>query len=306
LVEHRFGYVTFKKFKPASVLITLMRASQSKIQPRQQTMGRLLLLLFLLCSFFGHDKASVSSGFSPISHQLQIIGYVKRCSVDQGGRGGGSLVATTSTTALFAKDKISRKKKEQQQRAAVKHTPTLVPTILEKLRLTGLPSLANEKLQEYETLYNDEQEITPLPDRSVKLLLHLDLPITKNMLPAKDRIQQYITTDFLRNYLDGARLRKLQRDIAFRMDQSGLEMVFAKEKKLPLESLLNILGEMERNDQVRVRFAKKGKIVVCRPSNYKFVSSASDDQPNGAVGNRNDDDGDDDDSTDDDDEMDED
>jgi hypothetical protein len=275
-------------------------------------MGR-LLLLFLLCSFFGHDKASVSSGFSPISHQLQLIGHGKRSSVDQQGRGrGGSLVvATRTTTALFAKDKISRKKKEQQQRAAVKHTPTLVPTILEKLRLTGLPSLADEKLREYETLYNDDQEITPLPDRSVKLLLHLDLPITKNMLLAKDRIQHYITTDFLRNYLDGARLRKLQRDIAFRMDQSGLEMVFAKEKKLPLESLLNILGEMERNDLVRVRFAKKGKIVVCRPTKYKFVSSASDDQqPNGAVGNRDDDDddsGDDDDSSDDDDdEMDED
>jgi hypothetical protein len=296
-----------------------MRASQSNPSKSTTptTMGR-LLLLFLLCSFFGHDKASVSSGFSPLSHQLQQIGHGKRCSVDQQGRGrgGGSLVVVattrTTTTALFAKDKISRKKKEQQQRAAVKHTPTLVPTILEKLRSTGLPSLADEKLREYETLYNDDQEITPLPDRSVKLLLHLDLPITKNMLPAKDRIQQYITTDFLRNYLDGARLRKLQRDIAFRMDQSGLEMVFAKEKKLPLESLLNILGEMERNDQVRVRFAKKGKIVVCRPSNYKFVSSsASDDQqPNeGAVGHRNDDDddGDDDDSTDDDDdEMDED
>jgi hypothetical protein len=240
-------------------------------------MGR--LRLFFLLIFFGHDEAPFGAAFSPhyyyYYHHHHHHDQAPTSVVDD-HNGSRQLACTRRrcrllTTALF--DKISKKKKLALQKEAMKHTPSLLPRVMEQLRQKDTPSLAEQKLQHYlEALYETDREPTPLPDRSIKLLLHLDQPTSLRVMPldVKDRIKNYVLNEFLVNYnQDGARVRKLQRDVAFRMDHAGLALLenkqSNKDKKLPMEILVSILGEMERDGQVFVRFGKKGKMVIMRP-----------------------------------------
>jgi len=98
------------------------------------------------------------------------------------------------------------------------------------------------------------------PDNTAhELLPFLDKPVPKHLEKACPALEEYIVNTWLPMYPLGARIRKLQRDVAFRMKKRRLG-------KLDYKELLPILGKFERKGLVKLRIGEKGRaIVILRP-----------------------------------------
>ena len=99
------------------------------------------------------------------------------------------------------------------------------------------------------------------PDKLPKK--HMHKPVPKDIQPYLPAIQSYITETWLVKFPHGATVRKLQRDIAFRMKKGS-------PGKLPRAVLDTVVGALCRQGVVTVR--NKGQtdrqLVVTRPELY--------------------------------------
>ena len=127
-----------------------------------------------------------------------------------------------------------------------------------KNRIRELRDLFKEK--EVSAMRRNEKEgLRMVSPDTHELLPFLDKPVPKNLKEAFPAIEEYIVNTWLPMYPMGARIRKLQRDVAFRMKTRRLG-------KLAYKELLPILGELERKGLVKLRIGKKGRaIVILRP-----------------------------------------
>lgn len=90
-------------------------------------------------------------------------------------------------------------------------------------------------------------------------------PISENMKLHVENITRYITQEWLSMYPLGARLRKLQRDIAFRMPRKE------RPGKIPYEELLPILGHVESKGLINIRKSGKGLLLITSPKREKAI-----------------------------------
>lgn len=134
-------------------------------------------------------------------------------------------------------------------------------------RINELREISKKKILDFEDecRIKSRGEVIPEPpsDAAHHLLQFLDKDIPKELLPSKDAIQDFILNTFLVKYPKGARLRKLQRDIAFRMDTADTAV---HKQKLQYEKILPIVGEMERANKLKLRVGKQGRVVIYKPS----------------------------------------
>jgi hypothetical protein len=169
-------------------------------------------------------------------------------------------------------DNIKKKSNKLKPVANLAHTltPSIGQTRAERIK--ELRKIAKEKILEYEDLYRKKTKgdklPDPPPDAAHHLLQYLDASIPNDIKDSKDGIVDYILNVFLVAFPAGARLRKLQRDIAFRMDTKDM---YLKNKKLQYEKILPIIGEMERAGQVKIRLGKQGRLIMYKPSESQLA-----------------------------------
>jgi hypothetical protein len=169
-------------------------------------------------------------------------------------------------------DNIKKKSNKLKPVANLAHTltPSVGQTRAERIK--ELRKIAKEKILEYEDLYRKKSKgdklPDPPPDAAHHLLQYLDASIPNDIKDSKDAIIDYILNVFLVAFPAGARLRKLQRDIAFRMDTKDL---YLKNKKLQYEKILPIIGEMERAGQLKIRLGKQGRLIMYKPSESQLA-----------------------------------
>jgi hypothetical protein len=154
----------------------------------------------------------------------------------------------------------------------MKHTLTPGMDQTRAERIKELRNIAKEKILQYEDLYRKktkgEKLPDPPPDAAHVLLQYVDHPIPQELVNSKDAIVDYIMNVFLAAYPKGARLRKLQRDIAFRMDTKDM---YLKNKKMEYEKILPIIGEMERSGMIKIRLGKQGRLIIYKPSESQLA-----------------------------------
>ena len=83
--------------------------------------------------------------------------------------------------------------------------------------------------------------------------------ITKRMKPHVETITRYITQEWIHMYPFGARVRKLQRDLAFRMPRNE------RFGKVPYSQLYSILWQMENKGLISCRKACTGTLIIASP-----------------------------------------
>lgn len=134
-------------------------------------------------------------------------------------------------------------------------------------RIEQLRKLSKEKMLAFEEksrLSKRPKMPDPPPDAGHLYLQHLDSPIPKSIQGIADVLEDYIENTWLVFYPQGARLRKLQRDVAFRMDKPE------RPGKLPYESLLPLIGKMERAGKLRIRIGQSGRMVIYKPTHAQI------------------------------------
>jgi hypothetical protein len=106
------------------------------------------------------------------------------------------------------------------------------------------------------------------PKELEALRVHHDLLAWKNnpappeMNDLIPHLVDFIKGTWLENYPEGANLRKLQRDIAFRMP-------LHRPGKIPREMLMPILGHLEQQGVVTVRIKVNGNCLIYRPGSSR-------------------------------------
>lgn len=96
----------------------------------------------------------------------------------------------------------------------------------------------------------------------------LSEPVPRKLQPFLPAMESFIVNQWLPLYPDGARLRKLQRDVAWRMDRKE------SPGKLEYDKLLPIVGELARKGLIKTR-AKSGGVLVVMPPDDKEDCSES-------------------------------
>lgn len=89
-------------------------------------------------------------------------------------------------------------------------------------------------------------------------------PLIQDILP---HIKDFIKGAWLDHYPEGANLRKLQRDVAFRMSSGH------RPGKLPKEVLMPVLGQLEEEGAVQVRIRRSGRCLIYRPGTLPEYSN---------------------------------
>lgn len=189
-----------------------------------------------------------------------------------------SVVRIEPSAVLFRTFASKRKKikknpetpKQRNERLAFqnpKYTLTVSTGQTRKERINELREAAKEKILDFEELYRSKSQgrvkPDPPPDAAHHLLQFLDDKVPKDLESSRDHLQDFILNVFLEKYPGGARLRKLQRDIAFRMDT---KTAVAKGEKLQYERILPIIGELERANKIKVRVGKQGRLILYKPT----------------------------------------
>jgi hypothetical protein len=87
----------------------------------------------------------------------------------------------------------------------------------------------------------------------------MKMSIPKELIPYISNIETYIVQEWLPSFPQGARLRKLQRDVAWRMNRKQ------SPGKLNYESLLPIIGQLIRKDLIGIRLNQHGSLVIVPP-----------------------------------------
>jgi hypothetical protein len=106
------------------------------------------------------------------------------------------------------------------------------------------------------------------PKELYALRVHRDLlawknnPVPPEMNDLIPHLADFIQGTWLENYPEGANLRRLQRDIAFRMPMH-------RPGKVPRENLMPILGQLEKQGVVTVRIKVNGNCLIYRPGSSR-------------------------------------
>lgn len=101
---------------------------------------------------------------------------------------------------------------------------------------------------------------------------HMKTSIPKEVVPYVSDIETYIVQEWLPSFPQGARLRKLQRDVAWRMNRKQ------SPGKLNYESLLPIVGQLIRKDLIGVRIKEHGTLVIMPPDTQGVIHKKEDEQ----------------------------
>lgn len=91
-------------------------------------------------------------------------------------------------------------------------------------------------------------------------------PISARVEHRLVHICNFIIYAWLNAYPFGASLRKLQRDIAFRMQRR-----YRLPEKLPLEEIMPIVGKLERENYLKTRMKVNGQVVIYRDYEENIV-----------------------------------
>lgn len=83
-------------------------------------------------------------------------------------------------------------------------------------------------------------------------------PIKDAIVPDVPPIEEFIKTMWLTAYPMGSNLRKLQRDVAFRMKTRKFR------KKLDYQELMPIVGKLEREGFLKTKISTSGKCLIYR------------------------------------------
>lgn len=92
---------------------------------------------------------------------------------------------------------------------------------------------------------------------------HMKRPIPEKLHPYIPAMETYIVQEWLPSFPEGARLRKLQRDVAWRMNRKQ------SPGKLDYEAMLPIVGKLLRKGLIDIRQNKNGSLVILSPSSKK-------------------------------------
>lgn len=93
----------------------------------------------------------------------------------------------------------------------------------------------------------------PSPTRHSKFL---DVPIPSSVMPYVEKMTAYVKEDWLLKFPLGARIRRLQRDVAWRMNRR------ISPGKLPYEHLVPVVGYWKKNDVVDIVLKPDGELLV--------------------------------------------
>lgn len=91
----------------------------------------------------------------------------------------------------------------------------------------------------------------------------LDKPISPEILSYIPAMESYVLKKWLPMYPGGARLRKLQRDVAWRMNRKQ------SPGKLDFEMLLPFVGTLVRKGLVETRVNQRGVLILLQPEHNK-------------------------------------
>ena len=100
----------------------------------------------------------------------------------------------------------------------------------------------------------------PLPDIFKDPPKAMMQPVPEQLHPYLPAIETYVVNEWLPRFPDGARLRKLQRDVAFRLKPRT-----QSPGKLPMQNIMTIVGVMSRKGIIRIRQSPKGSVVIMSP-----------------------------------------
>lgn len=100
----------------------------------------------------------------------------------------------------------------------------------------------------------------PSRDLYNRLAAWKDKPVSPKIVDVLPHLEHFIAETWLERYPMGAHLRKLQRDMAFRMERQH------RPGLLPYEVLMPVLGRLERKGIVKMRMGGKGDCVVYSPN----------------------------------------
>jgi hypothetical protein len=84
-------------------------------------------------------------------------------------------------------------------------------------------------------------------------------PVPEQLETSLPHIEDFITKMWLIAYPCGSNLRKLQRDIAFRMQSKH-----RPDRKLPYQVIMTIIGKLEREGYLKIKMSGKGHCLIFR------------------------------------------
>jgi len=117
----------------------------------------------------------------------------------------------------------------------------------------------------------------PPPNKATKYEKFKNQPIPKKLQHHLPNIERFLTDTWLPMYPMGARLRKLQRDIAFRMPRKE------RPGKLTYEQLMPFVGVFESKGLIRLREkATNGTLIITHPEEETNNENDTDRSPSEA------------------------
>ena len=108
------------------------------------------------------------------------------------------------------------------------------------------------------------------PDQYEQYAKFLQEPIPEYLQPFLPAMEAFVVDTWLPTFPRGARLRRLQRDIAFRM----LPVDQRPPGKVALEDLSTVVGHLQRRGLVKTAAGRSGRLIIyhvdCEISYYKY------------------------------------
>jgi hypothetical protein len=99
----------------------------------------------------------------------------------------------------------------------------------------------------------------PSPSVYNGLLSWIDKPVSPKIEGILPHMEKFIIEEWLPRYPEGARIRKLQRDVAFRMERKH------RPGKLPYQVLMPVVGRLVRQGSLKTRMASDGACLIYHP-----------------------------------------
>ena len=114
------------------------------------------------------------------------------------------------------------------------------------------------------------------PDQYDEYAKFLDAPIPEGLLPYLPAVEAFIVDTWIPSFPQGARMRRLQRDIAFRM----LPLNKRPPGKVAYEDLATVLGHLEKRGILKTVAGRSGRILILHiDAPTKYGKSQQDNEP---------------------------